>query len=49
MGYKPSKSSKTVSQPDRVLIKYVRKAKMFARTEFKDGKQTITWHEIRPE
>ena len=33
---------------DRVLIKYVRKAKMWARTEFKDGNQKITWSTEKP-
>jgi hypothetical protein len=36
------------ARPDGVSIKWVKKAKMFARTEFKDGKQGITWHEERP-
>ncbi len=37
----PNRGTSKVS--DRVLIKWVSKANMFCRTEFKDGKQTITW------
>lgn len=38
----------TTMQKDRVLIKFVRKARQWARTEFTNGKQVITWHETRP-
>lgn len=36
------------ARPDGVNIKYVRKARMWARTEFAGGKQSITWHSERP-
>lgn len=42
---KNSKSNRgTSAVNDKVLIRWVKKARMFCRTEFTNGKQTQTWH-----
>lgn len=34
--------------PTKAKIKYVKKARMFCRTIFKDGKQVIEWFSEKP-
>lgn len=43
-----SKTNKVHIKKDMVNIKWVKRAKMWAKTVVKDGKQTIEWSQEKP-